>query len=829
MVRLSADVTLMDTWKDYHNSGLTIFPLKKGGKNPGTDFGIRWQQDWVQKGKPTYPELATTFESGTYGLWLATGQISKRVVLDLDSPQAEAYWRERIGEATFNRSLKVSTGRGRHLHFFIRPDDDRPWPGHSDEQIGFDFRGDGGGVVMPPSVHKSGRVYEWADGELLEAPECLRKEAQPRVIAARDGGTNTGGNGTTLAGELMLPPGDPGRGNNWLARVAGFEAKAERKFYDRYVARMMNYNWASVDPIDEGDFMKTIESIWNSEHDKTEQPSQENGWLVGDGARMFTHCEVGNGDDKKRILGEWADFDVRVLSITRATDGTIVYTINLFTDGHTYESIQLDPAIFSSDSKMTQWLGIRGATILPQQGDKYANLPHRHRLAKYLKAQDAASSNAVHHLGWNSDLGQFIAHEGIISSAGIQSHTGSVPDPVLISWAPYVYGVVSEAEALEVLREVLTYQDETVTSVFGAWWVMAILKGRYVVSQFPFMSIEAPSESGKTNGFFAFMVALAGNTNGHGRYTAPAFRDALAGHRNGMTWLDDVTEITDLQDTIRQLTAEGHASKKGDDRRQNETIKLLCPLVVSGEGLGSVMSEKAMRDRAIQLEVSSPKGRMSYKDPTRAQWDDIQEMLTRYSDDGKPEHMSKVAGTLVSLVHQRADMLSELKAMKSGGGRHGEKVGIIRMGARILADMLDDPTIIERVDRWCEGQEDEGAINYAIGEIIPWYLRNNLIPTSATGHVPAYYDQRADTVWVSPARLADAWRSRANLSGREKQLGTEDAIRAEFKANNIDLLGKPKWTDRKANTKSRYVALSGPLATAIMDRVGATMDEVEED
>lgn len=828
MVRLSTDATLMDTWKDYANDGLTVFPLKKGGKNPGTDFGIRWQQDWVQKGKPTYPELASTYESGTYGLWLATGQVSKRVVLDLDTPEAATYWRSRLGEVVYNRALKVTTRRGHHLHFRIRADDNRPWASHSDEQIGFDFRGDGGGVVMPPSVHASGHVYEWAGGELLEAPDCLLKENQPRVIQARDGGLRTSAAGVTLASELMLPPDDPGRGNNWLARVAGFEAKAERKFYDRYVARMTNYNWASSDPIEEGAFMKTIESIWSSEHDKTEQPTQENGWLIGDGARLFTHCEIGNGDDKKRILGEWADFDVRVRSITRATDGTIVYTVDLFTDGHVHESIQLDPAIFSSDSKMSQWLAVRGATVLPSQNDKYAAYPHRQRLQKYLKNQDAASSNAVHHLGWNSDLAQFIAHEGVITADGIHPHTGSVPDPVLISWSPYCYGVVPEEEAIEVLREVLTYQDETVTSVFASWWVMALLKGRYVVSQFPFMSIEAPSESGKSTGFFAFMVALAGNTNGHGRYTAPAFRDALAGHRNGITWLDDVTEITDLQDTIRQLTAEGHASKKGDDRRKNETIKLLCPLVVSGEGLGSVMSEKAMRDRAIQLEVSSPKGRMSYKDPNRAQWDDIQDMLTRYSDDGKPEHMSKVAGTLVSLVHKRAALLADLKNMRSSNGRHGEKVGIIRMGARILADLLGDPAHIERVDRWCESQEDEGAVNYAIGEIIPWYLRNNLIPTSATGHVPAYYDQKADVVWVSPARLADAWRQRPNLSGREKQLGTEDAIRAEFKANNIDLLGKPKWTDRKSNSKSRYVALAGPLATLIMDRVGATLDEVEE-
>lgn len=829
MARLASDIGLKDEWKAYHEQNLTVFPLKKGGKNPGTDFGIRWQQDWVQLGKPTYPALADTYESGTYGLWLATGQVSKRVVLDLDRPEAETYWRDKLGEDVFNRALKVTTGRegGVHLHFGIREDDARAWEGHSDEHIGYDFRGDGGGVVLPPSVHKSGTRYAWVDGALQDAPECLRKENQPKQVKAREEG-RTSSSATTLASELMLPPDDPGRGNNWMARVAGFLAKSERRYYDRYVALCMNINWASEDPIEEGAFMKTIESIWTAEHNKTERPDQTNGWLIGDGTRLYTLMELGQGEEKKLVPGEWADFDIRVRSITRAPDGTLVYTVDLFTDDHTYEGVQLDPGIFATDSRLSAWLAIRGATILPVPFDKYAGHPHRSRLAKYLKNQQAESSNAVRHLGWNSDLGQFIVHEGVVSDTQIRPHDGSVPDPVLTSWAPYCYGVVSEAEAIEVLKEVLTYQDEVVTSVFAAWWAMALLKGRYQTSQFPFMSIEAPSESGKSTGYFAMMVALAGNTNGHGRYTAPAFRDALAGHRNGITWLDDVTEITDLQDTIRQLTAEGHTSKKGTDRRETDTVQLLCPLVVSGEGLGSVMSEKAMRDRAVAIEVQSPKGRKSLKDPSRPQWDDIVEMLGRYSDDGKPEHMSKLAGTLVALVHKRAPMLKDIKNLRTTTGRHGDKMAIIRMGARVIADLTDDPTHVTRVDAWCAMQADEGSVNYAIGEIVPWFLRSNLIPTSAKGHIAAYYDKVADTVWVSPAKLADAWRARGGLTARERQLGTEDAIRQELKANNVDTKGKAKWTDRNNNQKSRYCALDGALSMVVMDKVGATMDDPDE-
>lgn len=829
MARLATDIGITDVWREYSEAGLEVFPLKKGGKNPGTDFGIKWLQDWIKVGRRTYPDLANTYESGTYGLWLATGQVSKRVVLDLDRPEAETYWRKQLGEVVFNRALKVTTGRGTHLHFRIPPEDDRPWESHSEEEnIGYDFRADGTGVVMPPSVHASGRVYEWAGGELTDAPESLRKEKQPKAVQAKAAGRANGG--STFADLLGLEPDSPGRGNNWLARVAGHVAKMCPRYYDRYVGLLQNINWASADPIEEGAFMKTIESIWQSEQGKTDSHSQDNGWLIGDGSRLHTLVEIGSGEDKKLMAQEWADFDIAVRSITRASDGTLVYTVDLFTDNHTYEGVQLDPAIFSTDSKLTQWLATRGATILPPPFDKYAGHSARARLAKYLKNQKAASSNAVWYLGWNSQLAQFIIHEGVVTESGIRSHEGSVPDSVLTSWAPYCYGVVEEAEAIRVLKEVLTYQDETVTSVFGAWWAMCLLKGRFQASQFPFMSIEAPSESGKSTGFFALMVAMSGNTSGHGRYTAPAFRDALAGHRNGITWLDDVTEITDLQDTIRQLTAEGHTSKKGTDRRETETVQLLCPLVVSGEGLGSVMSEKAMRDRAIQIEVTSPKGRKSLKDPSRPQWDDVQEMLAAYG--GKPENMTAVAGTLVSLVHKRAGMLAEMRNLRPSTGRHGDKMSIIRVGARIIADITGDDAHIERVDAWVTRQQDEGSINYAIGEIVPWFLRSNLIPTSANGHIAAYYDSKTDTVWVSPQKLADAWRLRNGLTARERQLGTEDAVRQELKANEVDLTGKPKWTQRESSggkgSKARYCALSGPLATLIMDRVGATVDDVED-
>lgn len=259
----------INEWQKYNEQGLKVFPLQKGTKQPG-EFGIRWGEDWIKKGRNPI-ELLDIYETGTYGLWLATGQCSKRVVLDLDKPEAETYWRERLGEAVFNSALKVTSGRGTHLYFAIRADDERAWPGHSDEEIGFDFRGDGGGVVLPPSVHKSGRRYTWLAGELQDAPESLRKENQPKK--QKDGQAGAG-SGSKAVQDLMLDPVLGARGNNWLARVAGTVAKA---FYskDVYKAVLHNINQASADPIDQHEFEKTVESVWDSEQENNRMPSPE--------------------------------------------------------------------------------------------------------------------------------------------------------------------------------------------------------------------------------------------------------------------------------------------------------------------------------------------------------------------------------------------------------------------------------------------------------------------------------------------------------------------------------------------------------------------------
>jgi Bifunctional DNA primase/polymerase, N-terminal len=114
---------------------------------------------------------------------IRTGQESRLVVLDVDGRHRGEESLE-ILEATYDRlppTLTAQSGSGgRHLYF--------QHPGqritNSAQLAGFaglDVRGDGGYIVAPPSLHRSGQRYAWVDAThpLAALPLWLRELFAP--------------------------------------------------------------------------------------------------------------------------------------------------------------------------------------------------------------------------------------------------------------------------------------------------------------------------------------------------------------------------------------------------------------------------------------------------------------------------------------------------------------------------------------------------------------------------------------------------------------------------------------------------------------------------
>jgi len=185
----------------YVEKGLPVFPCNAQNKRPLTENGFhdasadaetvrRWWERWPNAmiGMPT---------GKATGFW----------VLDVDDPESF--------ESTLSIELpptrRVDTGKGYHLYF--RFDPDRPVRNAQKNGKGWPFpalpgaetRGDGGYVIVPPSIHPTGRAYQWHDSEtgMVHAPSQLlrivRKEsrcerAKPRPADRKEAKPNTSGN-----------------------------------------------------------------------------------------------------------------------------------------------------------------------------------------------------------------------------------------------------------------------------------------------------------------------------------------------------------------------------------------------------------------------------------------------------------------------------------------------------------------------------------------------------------------------------------------------------------------------------------------------------------
>ena len=132
-------------------------PLVKWGKYQTEQVTVGMVEDWFENGVP----LDNGQRVKPFNLALVTGAISGVVVLDCDNEDATLY--------AMNKGLKspfaVRTARGRH-YYFAHPQGGQRfknqvgttthgWP----DVEGLDFRGDGGYVLMPPSIKlKDGEI-----------------------------------------------------------------------------------------------------------------------------------------------------------------------------------------------------------------------------------------------------------------------------------------------------------------------------------------------------------------------------------------------------------------------------------------------------------------------------------------------------------------------------------------------------------------------------------------------------------------------------------------------------------------------------------------------
>jgi hypothetical protein len=761
--------------------------------------------------------------------WVLCGSVSRLVVIDADNQHTSDWWLDNWPE--LDETFQVETPRGRH--FYLRTDEVLPsWSVHQDE-LSFDVRGEGGGVMGPGSLHPTGvpRVPNCPlSADTLSSPSeallgYLRQGGgvgssdQPRTQGTA---TERAPGGSQLADLLANPPEAGGR-NVWLTSVAGHLAKRE-KYEDTWLAQVWSANRSMVDPLEEAEVTKITTSIWSNERAKNggnPVADASTGWLRGDGQQLLI-TRKGRKAGEEDTEAPWSDFDPHVLGVVFNDEGELdFWRLMIHRSDGTERECTLEARTLAHPPKMNLWCIRNQATIYNTSGAG-GSLSKVDRMFKYLTSQDAPVLKYADQLGWNDEVDGFVTPTHVIRPKGHDT-LESVGVAMRTADRPYEYGFDgSQAEALAVLREVLTFHEETVCSVFGAWWVACVLKGQILrqTSQFPMVVISAPSESGKSTGFFPMMVGLSGAKMRHGAYTAASLRDLMSLNRSGIVWMDDITDLGPQRlEFLRQATVEGEVTKKGGEGFVDSvTVRLVSPVLITGEGFQVIDNERAMADRVISMTVGSPTQRRSIHGDY-PQWDDIVLIQDRY-----PDGLGVVAGHLVQAILARAEMANDFRAYRLGSGRNSDKWAILRMAARVLDSMLDTSIHAERVDAWCMDRAKERKVeHYMITRVLPaWYMAHGaFLPNEPSPSLAGF--QKDGRLYVNLPQLARWW-SREARDERELQLGSEQAMRFQAQSLGLELVTRKAAYGTADNKDGRYqlrcLEIPEDLTNAIMEASG---------
>lgn len=163
--------SLLEAALDYAARGFNVIPIRTDDrKRPALPAWKPYQEQLV-----TEEEVRRWFTGRANGIAVICGRVSGGlVVIDIDDPDLGDRFLQ-ANSGLLESTLCARTGGG-NLHVYLRA----PFPPtkftlrRSDPPQPVDVQGEGSYVVMPPSLHASGRRYEWMSGSgqsLLHVPE----------------------------------------------------------------------------------------------------------------------------------------------------------------------------------------------------------------------------------------------------------------------------------------------------------------------------------------------------------------------------------------------------------------------------------------------------------------------------------------------------------------------------------------------------------------------------------------------------------------------------------------------------------------------------------
>jgi archaellum biogenesis ATPase FlaH len=261
------------------------------------------------------------------GVAVLTGKGSNLSVIDVDfdkkvngvpAPGAKLVDHSDVPTDT----LTARSGSG-GLHFFFKHS--RKADGRKELRPHIDLKSEGGYIILPPSVHKSGHQYEWLnDLPIADFPEYLLTDRTPTSISS--------GSPRSYWDKLVngLAEGEGGGRNNYIASVAGMCFKNDIPVEDA-IKYLIPFGQSCKPAVDFETIDRTVRSAYRTALSKQQKPLDESKIEIVDlwQAADEVNAEVGNkrfplglyGSPGRPLIALESPLTVEVDPITEALAG----------------------------------------------------------------------------------------------------------------------------------------------------------------------------------------------------------------------------------------------------------------------------------------------------------------------------------------------------------------------------------------------------------------------------------------------------------------------------------------------------------------------------
>jgi hypothetical protein len=290
---LEAKQSMVDYALAYEAIGWSVIPLKRD-KRPYESW-LKYQKN--RAGKEQIKKWWKTWPNANIGV--VTGAVSGLVVIDMDSALGQQALTSEIGEIPATISQKTGKPNAAHL-FFSHPGNGDRYSNMARVITETDVRGDGGYVMVAPSIHPNGTVYDWTIDplehgldDLLPLPDELKSLLSSE--SEKEPGKSKSKNKDGWVQEALLGV-SKGSRNDTGAKLVGY-----------YVN--MNMDYAAIE---------AVMTMWN---DRNTPPMSFNE-LRG----IITSIQAKEGREK---MGQTLGTTIEWIKTLRYPDGKVCYNVKI--------------------------------------------------------------------------------------------------------------------------------------------------------------------------------------------------------------------------------------------------------------------------------------------------------------------------------------------------------------------------------------------------------------------------------------------------------------------------------------------------------------------